>query len=369
MTGNDVKFLDYVVIDRNTALVYSRFLGYVSREESAATFIENFANNKTKGWMSASSKKKIREIVNRWLFSLEIIREHNNYSTSWLKYRITFVTLTLPAIQIENDKENKRNLLNRFLIESYRKWKVNSYIWVAEKQKNGNLHYHILYDRYIEWREIRSLWNKILDANGYIEKYRQAQKLWHNPTFRVRENLLNTWSEAQQREAYEYGVRTNWTDPNSTDIHSLRKIKNPAAYITKYLTKSVDDEVRELREKLRNQNLSDKTIRQEIDSYIRENHSQLLIDGKLWGCSKNLQNLKGINTELTPDITSWLYEEIEKNKCRRYDKDRFSIVYETDYRNLKNKSPTLYMEIVKMGAENYKILNDKKLNHNKIMNE
>ena len=36
---------------------------------------------------------------------------------------------------------------------------------------------------------------------------------------------------------FEYGKKTNWSDPNTTDIHSVYKINNLAAYLSKYMAK------------------------------------------------------------------------------------------------------------------------------------
>lgn len=80
---------------------------------------------------------------------------------------ISFVTLTLPSTQQEADKANKRNLLNNFLVQARQKWNIVNYIWKAEKQKNGNIHYHILFDKFVQKEEIRSTWESILETNQY----------------------------------------------------------------------------------------------------------------------------------------------------------------------------------------------------------
>ena len=44
--------------------------------------------------------------------------------------------------------------------------------------------------------------------------------------------------ESIQRARYDYGVATDWQEPNTVDIHALGKAENVAGYIAAYMTKS-----------------------------------------------------------------------------------------------------------------------------------
>jgi hypothetical protein len=92
------------------------------------------------------------------------------------------------------------------LIVAKRKWNLINYVWRAEPQANGNIHFHILSDVFIPHDELRIVWNRIQVKNGYIVPSAKKQ------------------------------------NPNSTDIHSLKTIGNVAAYVSKYCTKN--DETR-----------------------------------------------------------------------------------------------------------------------------
>src|SRR3972149_9919788 len=135
--------------------------------------------------------------------------------------RITFITLTLPSNQIHTDNVIKSKCLNQLLIEMSRYHKVEQYIWRAEKQKNGNIHFHILADRYIFWSDIRNRWNRIVNKLGYVDRYKDEQKKFHKDGFQVRQELTGKWTVESSKKAFIKGKRLNWNDPNSTDIHSI----------------------------------------------------------------------------------------------------------------------------------------------------
>lgn len=135
------------------------------------------------------------------------------------------ITLTLPATQFHTDKEIKRYILMPFIQDLKRCAIQFNYIWVAEKQKNGNIHFHVVTDCYIPYATILNNWNKNLNNLQYIDKYQQ---------------------------------KFNNQMPKGVDVRLIKQIVHVAAYVTKYLTKS-------------------------------ENQSK--IDGRLWGCSTNLENI------------------------------------------------------------------------------
>lgn len=156
--------------------------------------------NKSYGYLSHDSIKKIRERVNYMVY---IAREKTLRKAMKLpitKYKLVFVTLTLSAAQIHSDKIIKEKLLQPFLRILRNRYKVVNYLWKAEAQDNGNIHFHVTIDRYVHWSELRMIWNTLQESLGYI-------------------------------------TRAGVEDPNSTDIHAVYKCKNPAAYLCGYIGK------------------------------------------------------------------------------------------------------------------------------------
>lgn len=52
---------------------------------------------------------------------------------------------------------------------------MKNYVWRMEFQANGNVHYHIATDTYIDYFFIQKQWNAILEKLGYVSRY--AQKM------------------------------------------------------------------------------------------------------------------------------------------------------------------------------------------------
>lgn len=119
-------------------------------------------------------------------------------------FLLAFITLTLSDKQNHSDEEIKRLLLRPFL-----KWlernSCGMYVWKAEAQVNGNIHFHVTVNNFIHWKSIRKKWNKLQSMHGYHKVFTNGRA--------------------------EIGV-------NSTDIHSVVNAKQTAAYMAKYMTKN-----------------------------------------------------------------------------------------------------------------------------------
>jgi hypothetical protein len=257
------------------------------------------------GKVSAIARRKMLKALKYLLLLANQKTIHNQFSGRLFKFRIAFVTLTLPSQQIHSDNEIKSQLLNQLLIELRKYYRVRNYIWRAEKQRNGNLHFHILVDRFIPFQELRDRWNRICNKLGYVDRYRADQESFHSNGFRIRDQLLKTWPARKQKEAYFRGVKCHWNSPNSTDIHSVTKIHNVQQYISKYLTKN---EIQKL--SLEND---------KIDLMVQK--------GRIWGCSTSLSNVKGAKFELDNELQDEVHE-LSKSEGVRIVKDTyFQIIY------------------------------------------
>jgi hypothetical protein len=257
----------------NGVLFYEEFVSHKRTERKA----EN-QKNLTRGEFNGHPSKKTRSLQKRYLSNwIESINVHSDHykqdGKAGVHKHITFVTLTLPAKQFECHDDNfiKREMLAPFIATCQRKYGVVNYFWRAEVQRNGNIHFHLLFDSYIEWYKVRSLWNRLIGAHGYIEQYRVNQLAHHANGFTAR---ANSQSVEKQLLAYAKGTAENWCNPNSTDIHDVRKAKNITAYITKYITKDNTAPA------------CDVETKQEIEIFLDRP-----ICGRLWGCSDQIREL------------------------------------------------------------------------------
>lgn len=202
----------------------------------------NEAKKKNNPELSFRSRKRIRNAVN-WLSLLSAPRV-SKYQKTKVKsnFRIGFWTLTLPCKQMHDHSEIKSKCLNNFLTVMRQKHNMHNYIWVAELQANGNIHFHITTDIYVHYREIRKIWNQSIELLGYISEY---SKVFAGMSFKDYKYWRNQNSSAGKKSiglAYNHGQVTEWKDPNTTDVKSVRHVKELASYLSKYLSKGNEDE-------------------------------------------------------------------------------------------------------------------------------
>lgn len=203
------------------------------KQQSYGLALGNTANAKYTGLLTPSAKNKLKLAINL-LVAQSTWKEATNYDLNrTFKFRINFITLTLSAPQGDiTDKEIKHRCLNTFLTRAKKLWGMDTYVWRAEKQKNTNIHFHITTDVYIHYRDLCRVWNECQELLGFVTRYRERNKN---------------------------------SNPNSTDVHAVKDIKNLAAYLVKYMSKGEKD-------------------------------AQVL-DGKVWGCSHNLLKPKRYEIE------------------------------------------------------------------------
>lgn len=148
---------------------YNRFPSEHQRLQSQI----NFEKKEYNGYMSKSTKSYITKILDVWFMTCKYWNRHYSNSTQASKKILTFLTLTLPAIQIHTDNEIKRECLNHFIITCQRSGRFKYYFWRAEKQKNGNIHFHLLIDSYFDKIELQQIWCRCIERLGYIAAYQE----------------------------------------------------------------------------------------------------------------------------------------------------------------------------------------------------
>ncbi|MPR37102.1 rolling circle replication-associated protein [Salmonirosea aquatica] len=278
----------------HSVVVYQSFEGGRTQENAASLEnLEKGAKGDYNGYMSPATRRQVKKYLDNWLLSMTITTTGKITRNSIYP---TFITLTLPAAQAHDDNDIKRNMLGYFITQLKRYHHVKNYFWRAEPQQNDNIHFHLVVDAYIHHAQVKKAWNSILDQYGYLETYRQNLREHYRAGFQINgqeakqyikreaekltragkkpnEKVLYWASVTQQRQRYERGQRDNFntTQPNSTDIHKLKKLRSITAYISKYLTKAND-----------------------VDSQMKEKGRDFMdrkINGRIWGCSDDLKTL------------------------------------------------------------------------------
>lgn len=154
---------------------------------------------KNSGTLSSQSISKIKFMVNVMCDAAKPKKVYSKLEDRTYNFKISFITLTLSNTQTHSDNYIRKFLLEPFIRTCRRKYNMVTYIWKAESQFNGNIHFHITTDTFIHHKQVRKYWNKLQRKHGYIN--------------------------------------TN-DDPPSTEIKSVKSIKNLPAYLCKYISKN-----------------------------------------------------------------------------------------------------------------------------------
>lgn len=220
----------------------------------------NLRHRYTGGIISSSAAKAITNCIG-WLDTFAKVKRAENLRTrSMFNFRTSMVTLTLPCQQFSSDKWIKRNLFNAFISYASKYFGMKNYVWRAEAQANGNIHFHIIIDVFIPYQRLRSVWNRICSNHGY------------------------TYNSVDGKEA------------NSTDVHSLKNIKDTLKYMVKYCTKN--------------------------------DVSRRKIEGALWGASDSLRKLGACIISASGSIQDNIVRLTNSGSLRYYAHERAFIVKE-----------------------------------------
>ena len=352
------QFVQYEGLNRKSKSVEQRRWEREAKERQN-DFLATLDNNHM-GIISTKAGKRLKTAINWLVASAQNKLAKDRETGKTFYFKVNFITLTLPAQQgTHTDNEIKANLLNHWLIHAKRKYNLNNYVWKAEKQANGSIHFHITSDTYIFHYDLRKDWNKIIQKMGYVDKYRQAQKAWHKDGFKVRVNLLKNWNYEKQLKAYKEGTRTNWNNPNSTDVKSVKNIRDLSAYLCKYMSKTETDLI----------NYKKRKQQAEKDKIEFTESEPLQVKGRLWGCSQALsiiskQYIWGCTASAEAMVSIFGNKEI---KIKNLDFATIALVKPSDYANKIHVELSQYYERLKWWLNNgvetgYNINNDNWLN-------
>lgn len=195
------EYQPFIQFNDNYLLLYYLPTSRGKKKEQNENSLKNLNKQEYNGVMSLNTRRQIRNKLQTYYTA---ISNQSRYILKKHEIKPTILTLTLSATQQHSDNEIKRTLLSR-TIETFKyNYDVRFFYWVAEKQKNGNLHFHMLTDRYIPHKEVRDIWNNRQEKLGYITDFEKIN-----------------------------GHR----NPNSTDIEAVKNILKASNYVTKYTTK------------------------------------------------------------------------------------------------------------------------------------
>lgn len=254
---------------------YERNLAQKEKQQHPAS-LQNLSIAKTDFTLSKATVRKIRDTFSL-LYELSPERKIEHKKNKWIyNFRLSFVTLTLPSKQIHTDTEIKSKCLNNFLTIMRNRFGLKNYIWVAELQKNQNIHFHLAFDLYIPHHAIRYYWNQSLNLLGYIDRYQKKfSKLSLSEYAQIRKKPISEVSKA-----FALGCRQGWRHPGTEQIIAIKNSKALIAYFSKYIAKNT-------------------AANTEADN------DRLASFGRSWSRSESLSRIKYVST--------WCWNSIKEN--------------------------------------------------------
>lgn len=199
---------------------------------------KNLQNNRHNFELSPSAAKNLQKKVS-WLYyyakTKTVVTRKGKQLTN---LKLNFATLKLPSEQIHSSDFITKNCLNQLLVELKKKYNLTNYVWRLEYQKNGNLHYHIVTDTYIDYHGLNRSWNRILNKYGYVDAYtRKFSQMSLSDYVRTQSDNGKT-DFATLAKRYAKGCASRWREPNSVDTKAVFGKNNIGAYISKYMAKN-----------------------------------------------------------------------------------------------------------------------------------
>lgn len=298
-----MEFVQTLKVNANYLSLYDTVIdGPQKTVDGSKNFCDTFHDCK----MSAAAVKSIKKAVNVILYltrqrhykearkKCSCTGYRQNSVQIKNKYLCTFLTLTLPAKQTHTDEELTKYCINPFLSYARKYFGVRYYVWKKELQKNGNLHYHFVTDRFIDAQCLRRCWNRILNRgrvegvaapfdyvdryhNKMIERYKDGwdiNKMWNiakeldsvkqiadDTAAEMEKKLQRPLQDVELNTLYIKAVQSEYrkmhqvflnelkepneakrfTNPNSTDISKIESPKTISAYVAKYIAKDMDN--------------------------------------------------------------------------------------------------------------------------------
>lgn len=219
------------------------------------------------GTLSKSAMSRMRRAIN-YLFLVSPIQTcFNDDKGYFYTMRNNFITLTLSGKQSHSDNEIKKILLKPFLDVLIKRYPSIQWVWKAEPQRNGNIHFHIITNHFIPKSYVNRVWNRIQRRHGYLDKYHAKHGHWNPPSTETRK------VKGKERSAnymLKYMIKDYGTQTLEEAKIELRSIMETISITVKpHLLAKLETALQ--------------TVQNKIDYLSRRK-----IKGKLWGANERL---------------------------------------------------------------------------------
>jgi hypothetical protein len=164
-------YLNNLKIAGNKITIYSSSVEHIGRRVNNGENLKTDRKKAYQGEQSINSINRVKENLYTWCYSIAEGNRFNKSRGSKKKIQLVMATLTLSSKQVHSDKEIKSKILEPFLKKLKYEYGIVNYFWRAEPQENGNIHFHLVIDKFIDKIDLQDYWNNSQNKLGYIDRY------------------------------------------------------------------------------------------------------------------------------------------------------------------------------------------------------
>lgn len=272
------NFVSFVALKPRGLVLYSVNLDYDPSQN--AGYLKPRSPDAGKGFLTHRARKRMLSAIDFLLYTAKYKSVFVKSTNTTFRYKVNFITLTLPSQQVHNDTIILKTCLSKFLAAWSARRIGLCYVWKAEVQENGNLHFHVIANAFFHLTKLRTNWNKYVETLGYVS-------------------------------------RSISSNPNSTDVHAVKNQQDLGKYLAGYFSKK-DLFTKVLKRYHKKYDASHLATTKNVVSLPKNYFAFSLVDGErvfkflkrrvtctLWGASSVV---KGINVSvpLEYDTQAWL---------------------------------------------------------------
>ncbi len=163
-------------------------LAWQEKREQQLQSINNLREHATyTGTLTPGAKKRLTKAVEFLITSSKhktVVHPTEGYN---MPFKIAFLTLTIHSPErMITGKEAHKTCLEPFLLWLRRKHKCLMYLWKAELQGRGQVHYHITMDTFVHYEQIQKKWNELQQKAGYLDSYYNENGHYNAPSCQIK---------------------------------------------------------------------------------------------------------------------------------------------------------------------------------------
>jgi len=325
-------------------VIYPVALNPRPRLDQPKKCINNLTRGNFKGFISRGSAVTIRKRLEAWIKSVSVNKRLYQGAGKPKHSHIVFATLTLPSKQVHGDNELKRSVLMPFFQQLRRLHGVEAYFWSSEPMENDNLHFHVLFDRYIKGSALDDLWNVACNHLGYLDRYVQATGDLRPPSTKI--NVC-----PENMSLVKYVLKYVSKQPRIQYSHSSieDQQEHPATY---WEHEEIKGGLKEVEQRGLKYNLADlepdgilypDKVTFDGKSWWRW-YKRRPVEGRSWGMSKELTKIDIYSTDVSyrvrdvRSIMEWdpTVKFIQKDHCEVWYCNTFDVLLRNDLRLLND---------------------------------